>query len=316
VVRGRLVGAVDRHVGGAARAGARAPGGEIGWVASLTSLPLLGAAALSVLLVFIAFGITEPFITNGYADPIWSLAALGALVYGLQLPASPGNAGVAAVLLAVAGMGKNEGAAAAVVIVLLVAARLVAAQPTAERRASWWKPVAGAAAVLAAVGVWPLLMHAIHARGVTQTFSPASRWAYRARVTYDGMAPYLHVVLLAVPVALVGGLALRRVRRRGGLANDAWAWAGISGGLFTVVATLVTGTVAIVPWVQGSAHRTTEFPALVAWWILAVWAVVGLSAPAAARLDDPSPGRGAPAAGEEEEEADGGRDELERLVAR
>ena len=37
------------------------------------------------LLVFVAFGITEPFMTNGYADPIWSLAAVGAVAYGLQL---------------------------------------------------------------------------------------------------------------------------------------------------------------------------------------------------------------------------------------
>ena len=48
-------------------------------------LPLVVGVIVAVLLVFVAFGITEPFMTNGYADPIWSLAAVGAVAYGLQL---------------------------------------------------------------------------------------------------------------------------------------------------------------------------------------------------------------------------------------
>ena len=47
--------------------------------------PIVVGVVSAVLLVFVAFGITEPFMTNGYADPIWSLAAVGAVAYGLQL---------------------------------------------------------------------------------------------------------------------------------------------------------------------------------------------------------------------------------------
>jgi hypothetical protein len=241
-------------------------------------LPLVVAAILAVLLVFIAFGILEPFMTNGYADPIWSLAALAALAYGLQLPVTRSNAGVAAVFVLVAGMSKNEGTAAAAAIVVLVALRLLACQPRSERRANWWKPVAVAAVELAAIGAWPALMRLIHARGVTETYSPVNQWFHRARVSYDGMVPYLHVLVLAVPVAVVAGLVLSRVRRVGGLANDWWGWAGLLGGMLSIVGTLITGTVPIVPWVQGSVHRTTEFASMAAWWILAVWAIVASSA--------------------------------------
>ncbi len=58
------------------------------WPAPL--VPMVVGVAAAVLLVFVAAGITEPFLTNGYADPIWSLAAVGAVAYGLQLSSGSG----------------------------------------------------------------------------------------------------------------------------------------------------------------------------------------------------------------------------------
>ena len=76
-------------------------------------MPLLVGVIVAVLLVFVVFGITEPFMTNGYADPIWSLAAVGAVAYGLQLRKSRANQGVTLILVLVAGMSKDEGFATA-----------------------------------------------------------------------------------------------------------------------------------------------------------------------------------------------------------
>ena len=74
-------------------------------------------------------------------------------------------------------------------------------------------------------------MRIIHARGETSTsFSSLQDWPARARIAYDGMAPYLHVIVLAAPLAVVGGVILLRVRRRSGVANDWWAWAGLAVG--------------------------------------------------------------------------------------
>ncbi len=47
----------------------------------------------AVLLVVVAAGVTEPFLTNGYADPLWSLAAVGAVAFGLQLHDEPSKPG-------------------------------------------------------------------------------------------------------------------------------------------------------------------------------------------------------------------------------
>ncbi len=82
--------------------------------------PAVVGLVSAVLLVLVAFGITEPFMTNGYADPIWSLAAVGAIAFGMQSAGSRSDQGVALVLVLVAGLSKDEGAVTAVGIILLM----------------------------------------------------------------------------------------------------------------------------------------------------------------------------------------------------
>jgi hypothetical protein len=256
-----------------ATAGGGAPAGGVP-----TLVPLATGVVAAVLLVFIAFGIAEPFITNGYADPLWSLAAVGAVAFGLQLPGERGYAGAAVILVLVAGMSKNEGFVTAVALIALIAFRQLLAAFRSDRRHRWWHPLAVAVAELAAIAVWPVLMRVLHTRNTSSTLSSVSAWPGRARATYDGFLPYLHVLYLAVPVALVGGVVLRRVRRTSGLGNDGWAWAGLAAGLLAVGAALVTGSVGIQSWLLTTVHRVTEFPAMAGWWIVAAWAVVAAAA--------------------------------------
>ena len=240
--------------------------------------PLAAGVAAGVLLVPIAFGLTEPFMTNGYADPLWSLAALGALAYGLQLGDSRSNQGVTVLLLLVAGLSKDEGFVTAAALIGVVALRRLATLDPDQRRRGWWPPVVVAGLELATLAAWPLLMRVIHARGIASTYSSPSAWPGRARATFDGFTPYLHVLLVAIPVAVIGGLVLARVRRVGGVANDWWAWTGLASGLVAVGGALVTGSDSIQSWLVTTVHRVTEFPALAGWWILAVWLVVGVTA--------------------------------------
>jgi hypothetical protein len=241
--------------------------------------PLVVGVVSAVLLVFVAFGITEPFMTNGYADPIWSLAALGAVAYGLQLGICRENQAVALILVLVAGMSKDEGVATACVLIALIALRGLVTMSKQERRLRWWRPIVLALVELAAVGAWPVLMRIIHARGESMSYSPLHDMPGRARTSIDGMAPYLHVIILAAPLAVVGGLVLSRLRRRSGLANDWWAWGGLAAGLGAVSAAYITGTSPVQVWLVGTVDRVTEFPALTAWWIVAMWAVVASGSP-------------------------------------
>jgi hypothetical protein len=253
--------------------------------------PMLAGVVAAVLLIFISFGITEPFMTNGYADPIWSLAALGAVVYGLQMTSGRSETGVVAILLLVAGMSKNEGVVTAAVLIVLVALRQLSNQfanrrNRTEPRPQWWRvPIAVGVVELAAVGAWPVVMRAIGARGQSSPLSTPSQMVSRARATYDGFVPYLHVLPWAVPIAVIGGLVLSGVRSRSGAANDWWGWAGLASGLLAVAGALIVGTSAIEPWLATTVHRVTEFPALTGWWIVAMWAVVASGAPAAAALE-------------------------------
>ncbi len=106
-------------------------------------------------------------MTNGYADPIWSLAALGAVAYGLQLGNNRTNQGVALILVLVAGMSKDEGFITALGLIALIAVRRLVTMSAEERRRRWRRPVLIGMAEVAASRPWPVLMRIIHARGET-----------------------------------------------------------------------------------------------------------------------------------------------------
>jgi hypothetical protein len=243
-----------------------------------STVPMVAGVVTAVLLVFVAFGITEPFMTNGYADPIWSLAAVGAVVYGLQMELGRVQQGAALLLLLVTGLSKDEGVATAVALIAIVALRSLLRLWREGRRRQWWQPVALGVAELAVVAWWPLLMRIDHARGAKLAASPMRSWAGRVSGSYHGMTPYLHVLVLAIPLAAVGGLVLSRVRRASGAGNDWWAWAGLASGVLAVAGAFVTGTGPLTPWLVTTVHRVTEFPAMMGWWIIAVWAVVASGA--------------------------------------
>jgi hypothetical protein len=263
-------------------------------------VPMAAGIVSAVLVVVVAAGVTEPFLTNGYADPLWSLAAVGAVAFGLQLADGPSTRAAAVVLILVAGTTKDEGFVTAVALVLLVAARSVGWAGLRGERKRWMVPVAVGIAELAVLLWWPTMMRVIGARGASATFTTRTDLAQRTTATVHGMGPYLHVLVLALPLAVVGGLMLSGVRHRGRIGNDLWAWAALAVGLGAVGAVLVASTSPIGPWILSTVHRITEFPILEAWWIIGVWSVVGAAGlarlidemtalPQAADIDSPEP---------------------------
>lgn len=237
-------------------------------------VPSAAAVVAAALLVLTAAGVAGPFATNGYADLLWAAAATGALSYALVLPPSPADLGAAAVLVAVAGLTKQEGYATAAVIVVAVAARLWWAVP-ARRRAVG----SGAAAALVALFAWPITVRLLGAApNVEVEGARQGTDASRARATFDAMAPHLHLLVLAVPVAVAGAVVLSRLRRRAGLGHDGWAWAVLAAGTGVVAVAYVVGPGNVEFWLATSVHRTTMFPALAAWWVTATWAVCGVAA--------------------------------------
>ena len=271
------------------RAAARADRRSPSWA------PAVAGAVAAPLLVVVAAGVTTPFLTNGYADPIWSVAAVGALAWGLQVQPGGPTTATTALLLVVAGLSKDEGVVIGAALALLIVARVLVGLPSGERLRRGRRSLVVAGAELAILAAWPLVMRVIQARGITSSYSSPSTFPARARAAADGFAPYLHVLVLAVPLAVAGGLVLGRVRRRAGLGNDAWAWAGLASGLLAIGGALVTGTAAVRPWLLTTVHRITEFPVLAAWWIVAVWGIVGAAALVAPDVvaGPPGPGDGA-----------------------
>ena len=184
------------------------------------------------LLVLAAAGVVGPFATNGYADPLWALAAVGAVGFGLVLPGRGRDAGAAVLLLAVAGLTKDEGIVTAMAVVGLMALRGARGSWVARPRTLPWRPLVAGAAAVVALAAWPVLVKLLGAAtDITVTGPRQGDDLSRAHQTADAMAAHLHVLLLALPVAVVGGLLLRRARRAAGVGNDGWAWASLAAGI-------------------------------------------------------------------------------------
>jgi hypothetical protein len=260
------------------------------------------------MLVGVAFGVAGPFATNGYADLLWSASVVAAIGFGLVSPGGGRDLGAAAVLLAVAGLTKDEGAVTAAVVVVLITARVAWSRRTTAVRAEPAAEGAGEAAPgaatlgrvlvtgglgVAALSGWPLLVRLLGAAPNvanlgTRTGTDLGRAGDAARAAL----PHLHVLALAVPVAVAGAVLLRGTRRRLGLGNDAWSWAVLVAGTAVVVATYALGGGNVELWLLSSVHRTTFFPALVAWWVIGVWAVVAVTRLCAGPDRSGSPGCG------------------------
>jgi hypothetical protein len=232
--------------------------------------------------VLCAFGVMGPYATNGYADPLWAMAAVGAMAYGLILPCTRRNLGVTLLLIAVAGLTKTEGIYVALALVVLVTVRAFA---TIRRRApetrGWllWRPVVVGLIALFGLGLWPLMTKALHmSKNANTSGVRIGSYLFRAHHTVSSMAPYLHVVLWSIPVAVVGGLFLSPVRRSMALGHDLWAWLAFGMGTALLLGAYVTGPGDVTLWLLTSVDRTTIYPALAAWWILSFWLLVGVGA--------------------------------------
>ncbi len=255
------------------------------WMA-LDQLPRWCGAGAAVLLVLTFFGVTSVFAFNGYADPLWSVAAVGAVAYLLVLPVSGAGIGAAAILLAVAGETKVEGTATAIAIIAIVGVRAVLhSRGTAPLRTRVVVPILVVAGAAVALVVWPAVMRLRHVGADLNTSGPRqSPLGARARTAYDALAPHLHVLVLALVLSVAGWFILRGVRSVVDTDADGWAWATLVVGVVIVAGAYVVGPGSLYfldLWLQTSAHRVSDFPALSAWWIVAATAVTASAAPAA-----------------------------------
>jgi hypothetical protein len=241
----------------------------------VVAAPFVVGALAAGLFVLVAFGVAGPFATNGYADMLWAATAVGAVGYGLVLPGRRHDLGAAVVLLAVAGLTKDEGYVTAMVIVALISLRAAASGWNAPER-RWWPPMVAGVGGEAGLALWPVLTRILHA--APNAAAPGRRDGTDGSRLHDSvssMAPHLHVLVLAVALAVVGTLLLRRTRAVMGLGSELWPWLALLAGLAAVLVAYVTGPGNIELWLITSTHRTTIYGALLGWWLVALWAVIG-----------------------------------------
>jgi hypothetical protein len=264
----------------------------------LSRLAALVAAAAVCIVGFSVTGIY--YAVGGYADLLWSAAAVGAVVWGLVLPRSTQALGIAWICAAVASVTKNEGLTTALVVLVLIAFRYRPPAPSWLRRsreqpasrglqgvAVWpavrsWAERAGFVVGPALPGLaWAGLARVIGLNDAFFTSSSTESPASRAGATIHGMAPYLAVAPVALAVLVAGCYFVRRDRRRARLANPAWLWAVCLLYLAIIFATYVLGSPEIQWWLHTSVARTTIFPQLLLYTDLAIWLVIASGSGAA-----------------------------------
>jgi hypothetical protein len=232
-------------------------------------------AVLSALLSLVAFRTASLAAVDGHADLLWAAAAVGAVTYGLVLPWTNAHLGTAILLAAVAGTAKSEGTLTAAAIILLVGIRGVLVVRSNNSRRAYIQPVAFVIGSLLVIGSWPVVVRMLRAVpnvefSGTRNGNDGSRLADTVR----SASPHLEVLLVAVAVALVGGIFLYTRRRALGVGSDLWAWAVLIVAAAIMASVYATGPGPIKAWLGSSIQRTTLFPALAAWWIVACWVVL------------------------------------------
>jgi hypothetical protein len=226
-------------------------------------------------LVLLVFSVSGPSMLDGYADALWSVAAVGAVTFGLILPCETANTGAAVILATVAGTTKLEGSLTAAIIVGLIAARLLARELSSGRARAWMHAGFGAWLV---IGIWPLVIRLLGARpdvpaGGPRQGSDFSRFHTSALAIWGE----LHIVVVGLAVAAIGTFFVRSARRMAGLGSDAWAWAALCAGVLVVLSAYVVGPGNIEAWIRTSLSRVMTFEQLQAYWIMVIWAIIAVS---------------------------------------
>jgi hypothetical protein len=241
----------------------------------------------------IGFGLSGTFGVSGYADLLWAASALAAILLGLVLPPSTRNLAAAWLCATVAGLSKTEGFLTACLILGLLAVRYIPRPVTpltalrqkarGVRRAvsivwaRWGVKVVLFAVVMALPGLFWVGYVKYEKIGTSFIGTTPQSLALRSGATASGLWGNLHVLPLAVGVALVGAAVLSRRRRRLALASDVWLWIVMAGSLAVLMFTYVFGVFEIHWWLSTSANRTTIFENLTAYGDMAVWLTVAAS---------------------------------------
>lgn len=243
------------------------------------------APLVGFLLVIACFGIAGRYATDGYADLLWSTAAVAAVVWGLVLPPLRETTAIAALCCVVAATTKNEGLATGLIIEALVLLRwtlhdghtLRSSVRRIRRSLPWSGPTA-----LATVA-WTSTVHALGVASDVAAGGNVGRLLHldqsvleRVRPTFAELWAYLHVVPLGVGVALACCLLLAPLRHRAGLGHPAWTAVVAASSGVTLVLAYLLNPIDITFLVQTSMDRTTIFLRELVAADLAVWSIIAV----------------------------------------
>ena len=235
-------------------------------------------ASVGAFLVLGCFGVAGSTGTNGYADLLWSAAAVAAVLWGLVLPSDAVHRSTGIVLALVSANTKNEGLVAGACIAILIGLRWVMHAQLARHARRMWQSVATACLVAVGMLAWPVVvrLHGVASDiASTDNLSRLLRGDPAAVGRIDplsvALSRNLTILWLLAAASLVALPLLKGQRRRLGLGHPAWIGIVIvvQGG--SLVAAYLLSPADIIWLIQTSIGRTTIFLQLLALATFAVW---------------------------------------------
>lgn len=248
-----------------------------------------------------AWAVAGDGVTAGYVDHLWAAALaaavmllfIGGRVVGPRgvvggdrpLPAA-GVLALAAVLLTVAALTKNEGLVAAAIVAVVFTVR---ARRHLRRALLVWLPVAVGFAWLVVARALGATSDLSSSPRITQLLDGDLEPLGRAGPTLSALAGQTGwFVGAAAVVSVIGVLALGQRRRALGLVGVRWPWAVVAGYTVAVVATYVVSPYAIEWHLATSIDRVSVLIVLVAAGIVASWVLVAVAPDPDRTVDRPA----------------------------
>lgn len=236
--------------------------------------PALAARLAGAGVSLATWSVAPLMVANGYSDALWGAALVAGAVLLLNGREPLVRPTLALVLLAVAGLAKNEG-----LLMVVVVAGLFTLRERRRPRTAWivWVPVAAGA-------VWALTARVFGAQSdlladrqadelLTGNASLLSRLRQILAALWTTVGP---AVAIALAVALLGGVLLRRARRDLGIGSDLWLWAANSAYGVMLVITLLNTPYDLAWHLSTSVNRVSVPIALMASASVACWAVTAI----------------------------------------
>ena len=237
----------------------------------------LAGAAGWVLAAFGALAAAGGQVVDATLTLLWASAAVGSVAFGLVLSTDRWRLRAVVALGAMSTLAAPAGGVAAAAVALAVTFRRVAAARRRGAGTGWWADVLGGTLAVAGALAWPVATVVVGAVPIRFAPSSLAHLPQRLSSTWGILQPHLAAAAIALGVAALAAVFLRRDRATRELGSDVGS---VVVGVVSLGAVLVAWSwpaPVLAPWRVAAVPAAVVLPLLLASLSMATWMVTGVA---------------------------------------